>query len=145
MFYSKGSKEIHQDGDHILSHKITVESSIPSNKNVVEDFEHTLSDTQNLPKITIVKVIEPVQQISPSINLTALTPHYSLSKQDRRLRGLVFRKFRGGTSETWSVYNEVIDKRGSNEVTLIVVGEGWYDVHSFVDVWSEYLYYHSFT
>ena len=141
-----------------------IDESVLVNDNMREDFENILSnkDPKAIPQIKILKVIEEVEQqttpptkqvttipttaspesptlhmIQPSINLTALTPKYSLNKNDRRLKGLVFRKFRGSESLMWSVYSEVTEKRDSNEVTLIVIGENSIQYQEYIDNWNE--------
>lgn len=129
--------------------KVTAEESIKSNEKVIEDFKQSLSnkDENSLPDIKILKVVESQESttkpslssdsIRPAINLTAFTPPYTLNKQDRRLRGLMFQKFRGSQRISWSVYSEVTDKKDNGEVTLIVVGEKGMNYHHYVDVWSE--------
>ena len=159
---TKNVKEIHQTAKKSIPKGL--DESVLVNDNMRGDFENILSnkDSKAIPQIKILKVIEEIEQqttpptkqattipttnypesptihmIQPSINLTALTPKYSLNKHDRRLKGLVFRKFRGSESLLWSVYSEVTEKRDSNEVTLIVIGENSIQYQDYIDNWKE--------
>lgn len=129
--------------------KVTAEGSIKSNEKVIEDFKQSLSnkDENSLPDIKILKIVESQESttkpslspdtIHPSINLTALTPPDTLNKLDRRLRGLMFQKYRGNRRVSWSVYSEVRNKKDNGEVTLIVVGEQGIDYERYAHSWLE--------
>lgn len=81
---------------------------------------------------------------APPLNLTAEVPSYSLTKQDRRLNGIIFVKVKGSQQLRWSLYNPVVNRTDTN-TTLIVVGKGPYEVQDYLRYWSEYvlsIFYH---
>lgn len=71
-----------------------------------------------------------------NLNLTEITKPYFLSRKDRRLNGILFFRYKESITHGWNVHNDVKFKVNEG-VTLIVVGEGLFEMQDYIQKWSE--------
>lgn len=139
--------------------KVEVGNSAETKEEVRKDFESSLrnSDDEKLPEITILQIVKHTEpppspttsrpsyapttslpSYAPTVNLTRLTQPYTLSSNDRRFRGLHFKRFSGSAAVTgWSVFEKRPTASLNVSITLaVVVSEDQFHPERFVDSWD---------
>ena len=130
--------------------KVEVGNSAETKEEVRKDFESSLrnSDDEKLPEITILQIVKHTEpppspttslpSYAPTVNLTRLTQPYTLSSNDRRFRGLHFKRFSGSAAVTgWSIFEKRPTASLNVSITLaVVVSEDQFHPERFVDSWD---------
>lgn len=130
--------------------KVEVGNSAETKEEVRKDFESSLrnNDDEKLPEITILQIVKHTEpppspttsrpSYAPTVNLTRLTQPYALSSNDRRFRGLHFKRFSGSAAVTgWSVFEKRPTASLNVSITLaVVVSEDQFHPERFVDSWN---------
>ena len=130
--------------------KVEVGNSAETKEEVRKDFESSLrnSDDEKLPEITILQIVKHTEpppspptsrpSYAPTGNLASLPPPYTLSSNDRRFRGLHFKRFSGSAAVTgWSIFEKRPTASLNVSITLaVVVSEDQFHPERFVDSWD---------
>ena len=130
--------------------KVEVGNSAETKEEVRKDFESSLrnNDDEKLPEITILQIVKHTEpppspttslpSYAPTVNLTRLTQPYTLSSNDRRFRGLHFKRFSGSAAVTgWSIFEKRPTASLNVSITLaVVVSEDQFHPERFVDSWD---------
>ena len=139
--------------------KVEVGNSAETKEEVRKDFESSLrnNDDEKLPEITILQIVKHTEpppspttsrpsyapttslpSYAPTMNLTRLTQPYTLSSNDRRFRGLHFKRFSGSAAVTgWSIFEKRPTASLNVSITLaVVVSEDQFHPERFVDSWD---------
>ena len=139
--------------------KVEVGNSAETKEEVRKDFESSLrnSDDEKLPEITILQIVKHTEpppspttsrpsyapttslpSYAPTVNLTRLTQPYTLSSNDRRFRGLHFKRFSGSAAVTgWSIFEKRPTASLNVSITLaVVVSEDQFHPERCVDSWD---------